>query len=1062
MKTFRLRLLGALGVLAILALLAGVPVVLVAIGANPVPNRLPTWQQAWDALSSPDDGRLLLVVFALLAWAAWLFLAVAVLVEIGSRLRGVSAPRLPGLTLPQGAARSLVSVAALLFTTLPITAQLANAAPPTPPISAGTSPHATQTSQPNAAAAKATKAERTAPEQRTITHTVRPGETLWSIAEQHLGDGAHYKQIADLNYQHRQPDGAKLTNSHWIRPGWQLKVPAPDKPTPDQDSSKDKSSYTVKPGDTLWKLADDKLGDGDRYVKIVQASRNLEQPGGDRLTDPDEIRPGWQLNIPAGPAADSDAKNSRADRAPKASNDRPSVPAPPSKQPQRPFQPPATTPPTTAPPSTPPASTPSATATQQPTQTTQPTAPAQTTATNPQQTSTEDDADDWVVRTAGGVGAVLAVGVLGLVATRRRAQQRRRGPGQTLPMPAPAAAAAEQNLRVTADPLSVQTVDVALRTLARSCAEAGTALPVVRAARLTADQFDLYLDEPAELPAPWSGTADTTVWSIDAAGADTLPSNLTDVPAPYPALVTIGHDLEGGHVFLDLEYLGVLHLAGDPQRTQEIIAAVTVELATSQWADDLQVTVVGAYPELEDALQTGRIRYLPSVGHVLDELTRRADQDRAALAADQTADLQKARVTGAAPDAWSPEIVILAGPITTRQRNQLEALIDQLPRVAIAALTTDTRVGEWALELTDGDDLAVLSPIGLQLRPQRIDDDAYSAILDMITVTEADPEPATTDQVEPEPTLDDLNRLPATPDDPVTPDEHIEAVEAVEAEPAKTAAPVPPAAEDETPATVDEPPPAPLIQVLGPVTLLHPGGTVEDSKRNRLLEFAAYLALNPGAAHTAIDDALWPNRKSDENLNTRNTATSKLRSWIGKTGDGEDYLPRHQSGGGAGYRFLPAVRCDWDGWTELLPGGPMRAATEHLEQALQLVRGRPFDGAHPRRYAWAEPIRQRMISEIVDASYELARRRLMQGRWRAVEQAVVIGLALEPALERLWRLRILAAHESRNTAATKEAIARLLAITDELGGDLEPETANLLTAIQDPDRELDPVMAGAL
>ena len=134
---------------------------------------------------------------------------------------------------------------------------------------------------------------------------------------------------------------------------------------------------------------------------------------------------------------------------------------------------------------------------------------------------------------------------------------------------------------------------------------------------------------------------------------------------------------------------------------------------------------------------------------------------------------------------------------------------------------------------------------------------------------------------------------------------------------------------------------------------------------------------------------------------------------------------------------------------------PSAASTERLEQALELVRGRPFEGAHPRRYAWAEPIRQRMISEIVDASYELARRRLMQGRWRAAEQAVVVGLAIEPALERLWRLRILAAHESRNTAATKEAIARLLAITDELGGDLETETENLLAAVQDPNRELD-------
>ena len=93
------------------------------------------------------------------------------------------------------------------------------------------------------------------------------------------------------------------------------------------------------------------------------------------------------------------------------------------------------------------------------------------------------------------------------------------------------------------------------------------------------------------------------------------------------------------------------------------------------------------------------------------------------------------------------------------------------------------------------------------------------------------------------------------------------------------------------------------------------------------------------------------------------------------------------------------------------------------------------------------PLRQRMISEIVDASYELARRRLMEGRYRAAEAAVVTGLAIEPGLERLWRIRITAAHHARDAAAEREAIDRMLAITDQLGGDLEPATADLLAAL---------------
>lgn len=108
-----------------------------------------------------------------------------------------------------------------------------------------------------------------------------------------------------------------------------------------------------------------------------------------------------------------------------------------------------------------------------------------------------------------------------------------------------------------------------------------------------------------------------------------------------------------------------------------------------------------------------------------------------------------------------------------------------------------------------------------------------------------------------------------------------------------------------------------------------------------------------------------------------------------------------------------------------------------------------------RRYAWAEAIKQEMISAIVDVSYELARRCLLEAHWRAAESAVVLGLMVEPGMERLWRARILAAHASGNAAAVRESVDRLLAITDELGGDLEDETEELLEQLKGaPPRQL--------
>jgi hypothetical protein len=101
-----------------------------------------------------------------------------------------------------------------------------------------------------------------------------------------------------------------------------------------------------------------------------------------------------------------------------------------------------------------------------------------------------------------------------------------------------------------------------------------------------------------------------------------------------------------------------------------------------------------------------------------------------------------------------------------------------------------------------------------------------------------------------------------------------------------------------------------------------------------------------------------------------------------------------------------------------------------------------------------------MTAEIVEAAYELGRRRLMANDCRGVEAAVVVALAIEPALEHLWRLRILAAHHSGDTAAFEEAKARLLAVTDELGLELEPETNELLTDLAtDPHRAWEKAIA---
>ncbi len=51
------------------------------------------------------------------------------------------------------------------------------------------------------------------------------------------------------------------------------------------------NTYTVKPGDTLSKIAKEFLGNANAYMDIFNANK-------DQLSDPDKIKPGQQLRIP--------------------------------------------------------------------------------------------------------------------------------------------------------------------------------------------------------------------------------------------------------------------------------------------------------------------------------------------------------------------------------------------------------------------------------------------------------------------------------------------------------------------------------------------------------------------------------------------------------------------------------------------------------------------------------------------------------------------------------------------------------------------------------------------
>ncbi|MEA5053881.1 MAG: LysM peptidoglycan-binding domain-containing protein, partial [Propionicimonas sp.] len=229
MKRQLTSLLGALGLALVLL---GMPALLIATH-NAAPPRF-GWslEGLWHALTTPDDGSLLVTLAKIVGWIAWAILALTILLELNGRLRHVPVPRLRGFGLPQAIARSLVAAAlGTVLSASPIMPALAGPALPTHTIGVPAHPAEGSDDEP---------VER---------YTVRKGDTLSEIALDHLGDGhaPAYMRIFDASDDTIQPDGRKLTDPDLIYPGWQLTIPDDDPPKKPSKPAKIQAAPTPSP-----------------------------------------------------------------------------------------------------------------------------------------------------------------------------------------------------------------------------------------------------------------------------------------------------------------------------------------------------------------------------------------------------------------------------------------------------------------------------------------------------------------------------------------------------------------------------------------------------------------------------------------------------------------------------------------------------------------------------------------------------------------------------------------------------------------------------------------------
>ncbi|KGN41043.1 LysM peptidoglycan-binding domain-containing protein [Knoellia aerolata] len=677
--TIRARLLGLTATLTILAVLIGIPATLVAIGANPVPDHVPTLDEAVTALTSRDDGTLTLQVLTVVAWLAWAFLAATLALELLSRVRGVTAPHLPGLTLPQTAARGLVGAAVLLFVAGPtvglptVTAAPAAAAAPAWTASpAATHPstanlHQEATPHP----ARSTVARAQADPGR--THTVSRGESLWSIATTELSDGHRWAEVADLNPGVNGPDWV-------IHPGTVLHLPPHTQNAAGTTASPTNAqTYTVQTGDTLSHIAQDRLGDPDRYPDIVEASRHTRQTDGRHLRDPDRIYPGWHLTIP-GTSAGAPAAPARTatETPPLGVPDAPQTGTPGTgAKPADPSPLASAAPGSRSIPSVngPGAPAPSASAASS--RTHPPAGDPSDTATRTAPDEGTQTAAPWVL--AGLVGGPVLAGSMWMLLRQRRAVQlRHRRPGRTIATPPPVLAPVEKTLATIASTTqpTVEFVDAVLRRLASARAHAGLPMPCVAAVEIGRHDLTLHLDAPAQLASPWTDLGNQARWSLPS-GTD--PADLGDLtpdqPAPYPLLVTIGTS-DSGHVWLlNCEDLTIT-LTGEATYRDDFARYLAAEIACNPWSAWVTLDCVGIAAEVA-ALNPDRIRPHTTgtdpaaevLAHAVNTIDRAHDHHN---------DVATARAHLAGADSWAPRMLLLdATAEPTPALTQLLHLVDQ-------------------------------------------------------------------------------------------------------------------------------------------------------------------------------------------------------------------------------------------------------------------------------------------------------------------------------------------------------------------------------------------------
>ncbi|MDG4793498.1 BTAD domain-containing putative transcriptional regulator [Micromonospora sp. WMMD1082] len=210
--------------------------------------------QVWAWVHQPLTAGFLIMLGQVGAWLLWTLLAAAVADHgyryLAARLRWRLDLRMPGPV--QAVAAALLGTTAVTSAAVPVAAHDRTAAdtdtsPKDPRSACEDTPGPGAHSQPAEAAPTASSEAATAPassvappthhsgsvgvtaptsEALGMTVRVVPGDTLWDLSAEHLGDAHRWRDIYQLNRGQPQTNGSVLTDPDVIHVGWNLDLPA--------------------------------------------------------------------------------------------------------------------------------------------------------------------------------------------------------------------------------------------------------------------------------------------------------------------------------------------------------------------------------------------------------------------------------------------------------------------------------------------------------------------------------------------------------------------------------------------------------------------------------------------------------------------------------------------------------------------------------------------------------------------------------------------------------------------------------------------------------------------